>query len=131
MKRFKYKKVLLIDDSYIDNLINRRILENNDFSESIVVIDSPDKAFQYIKECLSDGKNLLPEVIFLDLRMPEMSGFEFLTILGTILGSEPHNIKIYVLSSSLDPSDLKRIKENSLVSKFISKPLTNQALEDL
>ncbi len=130
MERFKYKIALLIDDSYIDNLINRKILENTNFAESIVVINSPEKAFEYLNEC-STQKNLLPEVIFLDLRMPEMSGFEFLTAFETIEELKPHPIKIYVLSSSLDPSDLRKIKEITLVTKFISKPLTSQTLEDL
>jgi CheY-like chemotaxis protein len=131
MEKFKYKKALLIDDSYIDNLINRKILENNDFAESIVVMDSPEKAFDYVNECLSLGKDHLPEIIFLDLRMQEMSGFEFLSIFDTIEGLEPQQIRIYVLSSSLDPSDLKKIRENSLVSRFISKPLTNQSLAEI
>ncbi len=131
MDRFKYKRVLLIDDSYIDNLINRKILENSNFAGSIVVINSPEKAFEYMHECLSMQKDLLPEVIFLDLRMQEMSGFEFLTAFEKIPDLKLNPIKIYVLSSSLDPSDLKKIKENNLVSKFISKPLTIQVLEHL
>lgn len=130
MNTFKYKNVLLIDDSYIDNLINRKILDNGHFAESIIVIQSPREAFSYIKELYLEGKEL-PDVIFLDLRMPLMNGFEFLKALLELPDLKPGKIKIYVLTSSLDPKDIKKVKENKLVSKFIGKPLTNQILQEI
>ncbi len=130
METYKHKTALLIDDSYIDNLINRKILENNNYAENITVIDFPKVAIEYVKESILSGENT-PSVIFLDLRMPEMSGFEFLKALENIPELKPDQIKIYVLSSSLDPSDMKRIRENKLVAKFIGKPLTSHALADI
>lgn len=130
MNEFKYKNVLLIDDNHIDNLINRKILDNANYAENIVVIDSPEDAFEFVKNSLSTGVNI-PEVIFLDLRMPIMNGFEFLKSLIELPTLKPDLIKIFVLSSSLDPKDIKKIKENHLVAKFIGKPLTNQILEDI
>ncbi|HEY1008025.1 MAG TPA: response regulator [Sphingobacteriaceae bacterium] len=130
MGLFKHNSVLLIDDSYIDNLINRKILENNKFAENIVVIDSPQEAINYLRNKQTAGEEF-PEVIFLDLRMPGMSGFELLQELHSIIGHKAGSIKIFVLSSSLDPSDLKRAQENSLVTRFIGKPLTNKILEEI
>lgn len=127
---YRYKTVLLIDDSYIDNLISRKILENNSFAENIIVIDSAPRAILYMQECLKTKKEI-PQVIFLDIRMPEMNGFDFLKEVNSIEGMSSHNINIYMLSSSLDPNDLKKINENKLVSKFIGKPLTNKTLEDI
>jgi CheY-like chemotaxis protein len=130
MITFKYKSLLLIDDSYIDNLINRKILDNDNFAESITVIESPKEAFNYIRDLYLEGKEL-PEVIFLDLRMPLMNGFEFLEALMDLPDLGPNKIRIYVLTSSLDPEDIKRVKENHLVTRFISKPLTSQILQDI
>ncbi|MEJ7779189.1 MAG: response regulator [Daejeonella sp.] len=130
MNAFKYKNVLLIDDNHIDNLINRKILGNANYAENITVIDSPEKAFEFLRESLMTGDNV-PEVIFLDLRMPIMNGFEFLKSLLELPNLKPELIKIFVLSSSLDPKDIKKINENHLVSKFIGKPLTNQILEEI
>lgn len=130
MDGFKYKNVFLIDDSYIDNLINKKILENEKFAQSITLIDNPIEAFQLIKTALENGQ-LLPEVIFLDLRMPMMNGFEFLNSLMEIPGLEPDKIKIYILTSSLDPTDIKQIKENPMVSKFIGKPLSKQSIQEI
>ena len=130
MDAHKYKNVLLIDDNHIDNLINRKILDNANYAENITVIDSPREAFDFVRQSLETGENI-PEVIFLDLRMPEMSGFEFLKSLIELPNLKPDLFKIFVLSSSLDPKDIKRIKENHLVSRFIGKPLTNQILEEI
>ena len=122
MNTFKYKNVLLIDDSYIDNLINQKILDNSNYAESIRVIESPREAYKFIRDSLLEG-NDLPEVIFLDLRMPVMNGFEFLKALLELPDLKPGQIKIYVLTSSLDPKDIRKVKENQFVSKFIGKPL--------
>lgn len=130
MNGFKYKNVLLVDDNHIDNLINRKILGNANYAEKITVIDSPGEAFEFVRNSLVTGTDM-PEVIFLDLRMPVMNGFEFLNSLIKLPNIKPGLIKIFVLSSSLDPKDIKRIKENNLVSKFIGKPLTKQILEEI
>ncbi|HEX8376765.1 MAG TPA: response regulator [Pedobacter sp.] len=128
MEDFRYKSVLLVDDSYVDNLINRKMLQSNNFADDITVIDSPVKAIAYLQHCINEGT--LPEVIFLDIRMPEMDGFQFLEKL-TNTGIDISELKIYMLSSSLDPDDLKQIADNDLVSKFISKPLTEKILNEI
>ncbi|MGV3510139.1 MAG: response regulator [Sphingobacteriaceae bacterium] len=129
MEDFRYKSVLLVDDSYVDNLINRKMIQSNNFARTVTVIDSPIKALAYIQQCVDEGT--LPEVVFLDIRMPEMDGFQFLETMNNIPGVQQANLKIYMLSSSLDPEDLKQIAENNLVSKFISKPLTEKILKEI
>ena len=126
MEASKYRSVLLVDDSYIDNLINRKIIEKNHFADEIIVISSPVDAISYLKECLATNTNI-PDVIFLDIRMPEMTGFEFLQELKTIEGSD-QKFKIFILSSSLDPLDIEESRKSNWVSKFISKPLTAEVL---
>ena len=129
MDNFKYKSVLLIDDSYVDNLINSKIIQSLHFADEVKIINSPFEAINYLKDAAQTGQ--LPDIIFLDIRMPAMNGFEFMNKLEPIKHLLPSNLKIYMLSSSLDPSDLKKVKENNLVTNFIGKPLTARALEDI
>jgi CheY-like chemotaxis protein len=120
-----YKTCLLIDDNYIDNFITRRILESSHFAEQIIVRESPAEAISLLRE-----GTIKPDVIFLDIRMPQMSGFEFLQEYDT-LPIDKDNIKIFMLSSSLDPTDLKESLGNKYITQFIHKPLTLKSLEEI
>ena len=68
-----FKTCLLIDDNYIDNFVTRKIIESSNFAESIIVVRSATEAINSLRDGL-----VKPDVIFLDVRMPLMSGFEFL-----------------------------------------------------
>lgn len=120
-----YKTCLLIDDNYIDNFVTRKILENSNFAENIVVVRSATEALESLRK-----GTIKPDVIFLDIRMPIMSGFEFLDEFDKI-EIDKENIKVFMLSSSLDPVDFKKSSSNKYISQFILKPLTQKILEDL
>ncbi|WP_255496108.1 response regulator [Mucilaginibacter sp. FT3.2] len=120
-----YKTCLLIDDNYIDNFVTRKVLEASNFAETIVVRQSPVEAIDSLR--LGTVK---PDVIFLDIRMPTMSGFEFLKEYD-LLDINKKDIKIFMLSSSLDPVDMKQSASNKYITQFIHKPLTTKALEEL
>ncbi|GAB2702706.1 response regulator [Mucilaginibacter koreensis] len=121
-----YKTCLLIDDNYIDNFVTRRILESSNFAEKIIVEQSAPDAI----DSLRDG-SICPDVIFLDLRMPMMNGFEFLQEYDKLNLENKNTTKIFMLSSSLDPTDVKRSSQNKYISQFIHKPLTHKILEEL
>ena len=121
-----YKLCLLIDDNYIDNLVTRRILENGKFAQKIVVTDSAQNAINQ----LSTGE-VKPDVIFLDIRMPGMDGFEFLDEYDKLQLADKADIKIFMLSSSLDPVDFKQSSQNKYITQFLHKPITQKVLESL
>ena len=122
----RFKTCLLIDDNYIDNFVTRKILEGSNFVEKIVVVRSADDAITALRDGL-----IKPDVIFLDVRMPMMSGFEFLEEYDKIDLENKENIKIFMLSSSLDPLDMRKSSDNKYITQFIHKPLTQKALEEL
>jgi CheY-like chemotaxis protein len=121
-----FKTCLLIDDNYIDNFVTRKILEGSNFVEKIIVVRSASDAVK----ALSDG-SVRPDVIFLDVRMPLMGGFEFLDEYEKIEDLDKAGIKIFMLSSSLDPLDLRKSTDNKYITQFVHKPLTQKALEEL
>ena len=120
-----YSTCLVIDDNYIDNLVTRRLLEICNFAKNIILTESPEDAI----ESLRNG-TVVPDVIFLDIRMPLMDGFEFMKEFEK-LDISKKNIKIYLLSSSLDPLDIQRSSDNEYITQLIHKPLTRQILEGL
>ena len=120
-----YSTCLVIDDNYIDNLVTRRLLEICNFAKSIILNESPTDAI----ESLRSG-TVVPDVIFLDIRMPIMDGFEFMQEFEK-LDISKSNIKIYLLSSSLDPADVQRSSDNGYITQLIHKPLTKQILEGI
>ena len=120
-----FKTCLLIDDNYIDNFVTRKIIEGSNFVESITVVRSATEAIT----ALQNG-TIKPDVIFLDVRMPLMGGFEFLEEYEKI-DIDKDAVKIFMLSSSLDPLDLRKSTDNKYITQFIHKPLTQKALEEL
>ena len=120
-----YKTCLLIDDNYIDNFVTRKILEVSNFAETIIIVRTAAEAIQSLR----DG-SVKPDVIFLDVRMPLMGGFEFLEEYATI-NIDKNDVKIFMLSSSLDPLDMRKSTDNKYITQFIHKPLTIKALEEL
>ena|ERR1700750_1021695 len=121
-----YKTCLLIDDNYIDNFVTRRILEGGDFAEKVIVNQSAAEAIELLR-----AGTVRPDVIFLDIRMPVMGGFEFLQEYDKINIENKQAIKIFMLSSSLDPTDLKKSTNNKYSTQFIHKPITQKTLDDI
>ncbi|WP_026903458.1 response regulator [Pedobacter glucosidilyticus] len=130
MPTYKYKTALLVDDNFIDNMINQKILNNSDFAENIVVKQSCESAIQYLQELINQQEEL-PQIIFLDIRMPIKTGFDFLVEFQQLPSTEKDTVKIVMLSSSLDPSDHKKVTEFNNVTDFFGKPLTSDLLKDI
>ncbi len=122
----RYKTCLLIDDNYIDNFVTRRILESADFTDQVIVSQSATEAIETLRAGL-----IRPDVIFLDIRMPMMGGFEFLQEYDKLEIEGKKTIKIFMLSSSLDPTDLKKSINNKYITQFIHKPLTQKTLDEI
>jgi CheY-like chemotaxis protein len=121
-----YKTCLLIDDNYIDNFVTRRILESGNFAEKVIVSQSASDAIDSLR-----AGSVKPDVIFLDIRMPVMGGFEFLQEYDKLEIDGKKAIKIFMLSSSLDPTDIKKSSNNKYITQFIHKPITQKILDDI
>jgi CheY-like chemotaxis protein len=126
MEPYRYKLCLLIDDNFIDNFVTRKILETSNFAEKILVTQSASEAIAQLQ-----SKEVEPDVIFLDIRMPMMDGFEFLKQYEALDLGKDKQARIYMLSSSLDPGDFRLSTQNKYITQFIHKPITSKVLEAL
>ncbi len=126
MSKAKYQLCLLIDDNYIDNMINRKIIENEFFASKVIVKESAELALEELK-----NGDYQPDVIFLDVRMPQMNAFEFLKEYEKLKLDADQAPMIYILTSSLDPFDHRKVMESRYVTQFLYKPLTHKKLEEI
>ncbi len=122
--------VMLVDDNDTDNFISKRIIELSKFASRIEVKNSGKSALQYLEENKNNPQNL-PDLIFLDINMPIVDGFVFLFEFEMFPESVKNKCKIAILSSSDNKRDIEKIVDNDYVIKFITKPLTNEALAEV
>lgn len=114
------KKVLLVDDVEISNFIMLKMIEN--FAPSCVVYDftDPVAAFSSLEKCN-------PDVVFLDLNMPVMDGWQFLKGMQ----EKQLDYKVYVLTSSTSELDRQQIAVYANVVSFLTKPIEEEAIEEI
>lgn len=126
---FKYESVMLVDDNEIDNLINHKMIESTGFAERIFSHSGARSAIEFLQNIERMPGANLPDIIFLDIDMPLMDGFQFLEEFEKLSEQIRSSCKIIMLTSSLNPEDLKRSKSNKYVKDYINKPLSAETLK--
>ncbi|MDX2306186.1 MAG: response regulator [Microscillaceae bacterium] len=122
--------VLLVDDNDTDNFISKRIIEITKFAQRVEVRNSGKSALEYLEQVKDTPANL-PDVIFLDINMPIVDGFVFLFEFEMFPDQIKEKCKVIILSSSNNKRDIAKIVDNEYVIKFITKPLTEKALQEI
>lgn len=124
----KVECVWLIDDDEIFSFAAKMQIEMCSYGNHLSCFENGFDAIEALKKVLKDNAKI-PEVIFLDLNMPILDGWQFLDELKEL--SIPQPIEIYLLTSSTDPADTDKVKDYPMVKKYIAKPLTIDELQNL
>jgi len=121
--------VLIVEDNPIDVFINTRVVEQSGLSKEVIAIQSASEALDFLTQRGANSE--LPNIIFLDIRMPDLDGFEFLQEFSELPQRVLELCKIVMLSSTIDPLELEKARNSPFVLAFIPKPLTRDKIIEL
>ena len=122
----KLNCILLIDDDEEDNEYHQIVINRAGVTDTIKVAENGEEALRLLKE----AGEALPELIFLDINMPRMNGWEFLAEYKK-LGLKKKQIIILMLTTSINPADIERAKKIEEVTGYQVKPLTTDMLGEI
>lgn len=116
---------IVIDDSKLDCFIAEKIIKNTGKSDNVSVFQQATDALEHIKQ---SGAQTSSTIVFVDIQMPVMNGFEFVENFEALEEETKQNYNIFMLSSSINENDIARVKGYSSVKHFLNKPLTNDTI---
>jgi CheY-like chemotaxis protein len=124
------RRFLLVDDDSIFNFLHTEVIKAVDELAQIDLFNSSTEGLEFLQDAL-EGKREMPHFLFLDIRMPEMDGFEYLDELMKYPVEKFKELRIYVLSSSLAERDKEKSLSSPIVTGFIEKTLTIEKLKGI
>ena len=122
---------MLIDDDPINNLISSKTIQIFDPSIHVTEYEDPIAALEFLRAQAKERAQTLPDAIFLDINMPIITGWTFLEEYKHLLQFMNKDIELFMLTSSTNHKDLQKAKSFPIITKYISKPLTVEALQKL
>ncbi|MCM4151099.1 response regulator [Arenibacter sp. N53] len=126
----KLNCVLLVDDDDATNFIHNYVIKEAGFAEHIKVVENGQEALDYLKS-KNEKEYLRPNLIFLDINMPVMDGWEFLEQYKHLDEELQGHMMVVMITTSLNPDDKLNAKSHDIVDHYMSKPLTVEMLHDL
>ena len=119
------KQLVLVDDDEVYVYLTRRMIEETHLVDLVKVFRNGLEAINFLKSNV-DHPDDLPEVIFLDLSMPVMDGWQFLKEFILLKPHIGRKIVVYIVTSSISPEDIARSQAISEVSDYLIKPVSKE-----
>jgi CheY-like chemotaxis protein len=121
---------MLIDDNRDDNFFHERVIKKNNAAEFVIALQSAKEALDYLI-FRTENKTPRPDLIFLDINMPGMNGWEFLHEYNRLDKQLQSKAVVIMLTTSENPDDQIKANGINVVSDFKTKPLTVEILEEV
>ncbi|WP_221409709.1 response regulator [Pseudochryseolinea flava] len=122
--------IALVDDDKVFQLTASRTIKAANLTDKILQFENGEEALQFLKVNAAESENL-PDVIFLDINMPFVDGWMFLDDYAELKEKLTKQIRIYMVSSSIDPRDIDRAKRNVHVREYVIKPVSREKFAEL
>lgn len=122
----KYR-ALFIDDRDTDSFLNSLMIKEDDIPVNPVFVNSGHDALSFLKDCLPED---FPELIFIDINMPLMDGFQFVDTYNQHYGVD-RQARLYFLTSSIRDSEKERALQLDNVEGFFNKPLRKRMFDQI
>jgi CheY-like chemotaxis protein len=126
----KTPSVLLIDDSEFDNLFHERVIRKSELVGEVIIKTSGAEALEFLKENQKLNRPN-PDIIFLDINMPGMNGWEFIEHYQMMEDAGKSKVVLVMLTSSANPSDIDKAQKYHAISDYKIKPLSKPILEEV
>ena len=126
----KLNCILLIDDDEPINFLHKMVIEKSRCAEKVVVKMNGIDALEYLRSEV-DGQHPQPDLIFLDINMPAMNGWEFLEEYKTLSENMLAKLVVVMLTTSLNPDDHDKAKAFGQIKGFHNKPLNEASLNKI
>jgi len=127
----KLDKVLLVDDSDADNFIHQRVIKKADITHQIIVKKSGQEALEYLSTLVDETLYPVPNLVFLDINMPGMNGWEFLEHYEKLPLNQKAEIIVCMLTTSISETDKKKAETLPQIKSYQHKPLTQESLMEV
>lgn len=119
--------IMAVDDDPITLMLFKKVVQKATFANEIINAVNGEEAITYFNTI--NNRETKPQIIFLDLNMPVMGGWEFLDLFNNSDYYHLNNTKVIILTSTIDPEDIKKSKTYPNVIEFLSKPITVEMLD--
>ena len=120
-----------MDDDPLNNMLGSHNIKRYITDADVKSFEFPAEALSFIRSEYSDEMQHIPTILFLDINMPDIDGWEFLVEFEKMSSHIHSQFVIYIVSSSVDSEDRQKARDNKFVKDFLSKPLNNAILENI
>ncbi len=119
---------MLVDDNKVDNFFHERVIKKYNPAIKVITKESAEEGLDYLrnKDCDQDNH---PDIIFLDINMPGMNGWEFLEEYKNLDKNLQCRLIVIMLTTSKNPDDIEMAKKHNILSGFKTKPLDKEILD--
>lgn len=125
-----YHTCCIIDDDEFFAFNAKKLIIESDFAENVLWYSDGQRAIDGLIGLLIENINL-PQIILLDLNMPNKNGWEFLDEFAALPVKQREHVNLFIASSFISPDLIEKTKSYNLILEYIVKPLTKESLEKI